>query len=445
MVAKIREEEDVFDLSDVDMEVSPRKKKKATASKTIATPRYEFEPSEIETIAKNAIAKLPSLKTEMAQSLFEREEVITDILRALIAGENVLLLGPPGTGKTMLAETLGKHIESANLFKWLMNRTTDPSDIIGPYSIKGMEVDRFRRVLKGKAADSEFVFLDEIFKSNEPSLNILLSMLNEGYVYNDGVQVQIPLRMAIGASNEFPESEDLEAFYDRFIFRHWIDYIQEAQNRIDMGRSARKLAASVLSPTQLTLKEVDALQEYVKTIKFPANIEKNYDRLIRTLKSSYGISVSDRRYTKGQRVMMANAVLHGRDAVNANDFEALKFVLWNRDKEEINKVEKELTKYKDPHEAKIKEYVGKAKEVMDKVLAITERIDRVGEAVDANSVIEDILRKMDKEIEDAKRSGAQTDKLEVMVKEVEGMIDRITNECLRSTNGRKRDWSTNQS
>lgn len=436
----------VFTEDDV-MEVAPRKKKAPTAVTksavakvtSVSTPRHKFKPSEVAPLAKSAVSKLPSIYTEMTAHLFEREDVIKDILRALIAGENVLLLGPPGTGKTMLAETLGRHIDDVNLFKWLMNRTTDPSDIIGPYSIKGMERDRFRRVLKGKAADSEIMFIDEIFKANEPVLNFMLSMLNEGYVYNDGVQVPVPLRITLAASNEFPENEDLEAFYDRFIFRHWVNYIQDGKARIEMARAGRNSGASITPPTTVTLEEIDALQEYVKTIQFPAQLEKNYDRLVRTLNGA-GIQISDRRYFKGQRVMMANAVLEGRTAVNGNDFAALKNVLWNKDVKELILIEKELDKFANPHEAKLKELLAKANEVMENTLKIESRAERAGEAVTANATLQDILGKMEDEIDEAEKNAVDIKPMKKFVDSVSEIMAKIAEECLRSGTRAKRDW-----
>lgn len=436
----------IFTEEDMQTEAPVRKKKRAPgappstkAATSVSTPRHDFDPSEVAPIAKKAMKKMPAIYQEMTARLFEREDVVKDILRALIAGENVLLLGPPGTGKTMLAETLGKHIEGMNLFKWLMNRTTDPSDIIGPYSIKGMERDRFRRVLKGKAADSEGLFIDEIFKANEPVLNFMLSMLNEGYVYNDGVQVPVPLRITIAASNEFPESDDLEAFYDRFIFRHWVNYIQDGKARIEMARAGRNPKANIAVPTTITLKEIDALQEYVRDVQFPTQIEKNYDRLIRTLNGA-GIQISDRRYFKGQKVMMANAVLEGRTAVNGNDFAALKNVLWNKDVKEIILIEKELDKFANPHEAKLKELLAKANEVMDNTLKIESRAERAGEAVTANATLQDILGKMEDEIDEAEKNNVDIKPMKKFVDGVSEIMAKIAEECLRSGSRPKRDW-----
>lgn len=435
-----------FTEEDLQVEEAPRKKKRPPAPiassgrvTSVSTPRHEFDPSDIAPLAKRAMKKMPAIYQEMTAKLFEREDVIKDILRALISGENVLLLGPPGTGKTMLAETLGHHIDDVNLFKWLMNRTTDPSDIIGPYSIKGMERDRFRRVLKGKAADSEIMFIDEIFKANEPVLNFMLSMLNEGYVYNDGVQVPVPLRITLAASNEFPENEDLEAFYDRFIFRHWVNYIQDGKARIEMARAGRNNKASIAPPTTLTLKEIDALQEYVKDVQFPAQIEKNYDRLVRTLNSS-GIQISDRRYFKGQKVMMANAVLEGRTSVNGNDFAALKNVLWNKDVKELILIEKELDKFANPHEAKLKELLSKANEVMENTLKIESRAERAGEAVTANATLQDILGKMEDEIDEAEKNSVDIKPMKKFVDSVSEIMAKIAEECLRTGTRTKRDW-----
>lgn len=410
-------------------EESPRRKKKGTKSG-----------SSSKSSAIKISRKLIEIKKEMAVQLFEREDVIADLMRALVSGENILLLGPPGTAKSMLAEIFFSHIEKADLFKWLMNRTTDPSDIVGPYSVTAMENDKFLRVTTGKMPEAHGAFLDEIFKANEPVMNFMLSMLNEKVFYNDGKPNPVNLRITIGASNEYPESDDLEAFYDRFIFRHWVNYIQDPQNRMAMGAAARNRNANILPPTMITLDEIDEMQEAVHKVQFPDRMAKDYDRLIRALQKE-SILVSDRRYTKGQTVMMANALLNGRTTVTGDDFKSLRNVLWNKNVAELDIIEKELGRFVNPHESKIKELKKRAEEVRDNTLKIENRTERAGEAVQANGSLQDIIGKMEDEIEEAKTNGVDTSSLETMVEEVEGIMEQIATECLKqSSRGAKRAW-----
>ncbi len=56
-----------------------------------------------------------------------------------------------------------------------------------------MENDKFLRVTKNKLPESEIAFLDEIFKCNEPTLNILLPLINEKLFFNDGTPSDVPL------------------------------------------------------------------------------------------------------------------------------------------------------------------------------------------------------------------------------------------------------------
>ena len=62
-------------------------------------------------------------------------------------------------------------------------------------------------------------FVDEIFKANSAILNTLLTILNERLFDNGSERVRVPLLCMVGASNELPESEELDALYDRFLFR----------------------------------------------------------------------------------------------------------------------------------------------------------------------------------------------------------------------------------
>lgn len=98
-----------------------------------------------------------------------------DLVRALAIGEHMMMIGPPGTGKSLLARSICEHIEDGCYFEWLLNRTTDPSALLGPYSIKGMEQDMFVRKSVNMLPDAHICFLDEFGKANEPVLNILLS------------------------------------------------------------------------------------------------------------------------------------------------------------------------------------------------------------------------------------------------------------------------------
>lgn len=66
---------------------------------------------------------------------------------------------------------------------------------------------------------AEVAFIDEVFKANSAILNTLLTILNERLFDNGRERVPVPLVTMVAASNEMPESEELDALYDRFLLR----------------------------------------------------------------------------------------------------------------------------------------------------------------------------------------------------------------------------------
>ncbi len=57
------------------------------------------------------------------------------------------------------------------------------------------------------------------FQANSAILNTLLTILNERLFDNGSSRTEVPLICMVAASNELPESEELDALYDRFLFR----------------------------------------------------------------------------------------------------------------------------------------------------------------------------------------------------------------------------------
>ena len=91
--------------------------------------------------------------------------------------------------------------------------------------MKGLENDEYVRQTNGYLPTAEVAFVDEIFKANSAILNALLTLLNERLFDNGYKRLKVPLLTLIAASNELPESEELDALYDRFLIRRHVGQV----------------------------------------------------------------------------------------------------------------------------------------------------------------------------------------------------------------------------
>ena len=258
-------------------------------------------------------------------------------LLCTIAGENIFLLGPPGTAKSLVAARLKEVFHGAKSFDYLMSRFSTPDEIFGPISISRLKnEDKYERLVDGYLPSADVVFLDEIWKAGPSIQNTLLTVINEHIYRNGSDTLRVPMKVLVAASNELPaKDEGLEALWDRFLVRMVSNCITQEASFFKMLRgekssaiqSAPRLITEVLyrswqaEAASVSLSGVtrDAISELRK--KLSAKEEEDGRKL--------RYYVSDRRWKKAFRLMQTSAFLNGRTEIDLSDFLLLIHCFWN--------------------------------------------------------------------------------------------------------------------
>jgi MoxR-like ATPase len=282
-------------------------------------------------------AHLALLLEGLERGLVERRQVLRLSLLAALAGEHTLLIGPPGTAKSALARRIHLAFREARYFERLLTRFTVPEELFGPLSIRALEEDRYERHVAGFLPDAEVAFIDEVFKANSAILNALLTLLNEREFDNGAGRVRCPLISVIGATNQVPEDEVAEAFFDRFLLRLTVgpvsadgfrallaqDVGHDALGAREAGLPARQATSgggcsagelALAEGLQLGAVERAALTAATLRVRLPADVLERLAEL-RTWLAAEQHYVSDRRWVKIGHLLRTAAASEGRAAV----------------------------------------------------------------------------------------------------------------------------------
>ncbi len=309
------------------------------------------------------------LLQEMNRGIYEKNTEISLSLLAALAGESVILLGPPGVAKSMVARQLKTAFRDAQTFEYLMSRFSTPDEIFGPVSIQKLKTsDTYERAVEGYLPTADVVFLDEIWKAGPAIQNTLLTVINEKIFRNGNWEMHLPLKLLVAASNELPaKGEGLEALWDRFVIRIESRPIKLEKNframlleshadfsgstgvlghadfadNADFSGSMGKSGSTDFSNLKITAEEYAEWAEKICKIGVKEEVLDAISAIRKSLRAvnvdeaaeRRNIYVSDRRWKNIVRLLRTSAFMQDREEVDICDLLPIYHCLWQEPEE----------------------------------------------------------------------------------------------------------------
>ena len=308
----------------------------------------EMSDEAIDEAFDGARQRIHAHRAHLARSFVGREEAIEIALLCAVAQEPLLLLGPPGTGKSALSRRL---IESLSIpqsahFEYTLTSFSEPSELLGPVDLLALREGRFRRRVEGMLPTATSAFLDELFKAGSALLNTLLTLLNERGFYQQGRLVPARLLFVFAASNELPADEGLRALADRFplkielqpIKEHRWDELLELGVAGEVARSRRQrpwlngpasledlLVVNRALDLELQREQGDE-GAALRAQRFPPALQALFKRIIFALEREGLCEVSDRALVKLYRLLRCHALIRHGGAIRVEDLDLLRHI-----------------------------------------------------------------------------------------------------------------------
>lgn len=259
---------------------------------------------------------------EATEGLVERDQLAELMVLGAVAKEHVLVIGPPGTGKSAVVRRVAASL-GGNYFEYLLGRFTEPSELFGPVNLGKLRDGLVETDTGGMLPEAEIAFLDEVFLGSTAILNTLLGVLNERQFRRGHTRMHCPLRLCVGAANGLPEDPGLAAFADRFLLHAFVEPV--ADNRLeDLLAGGWEMGRHTVAP-KAGLDRLDVLSAAVPAVDMSV-VRPALAHAVRQLRQA-GIVLSDRRIVRSQHLVAAAAVLAGRVQASAADLWPLLFAI----------------------------------------------------------------------------------------------------------------------
>ncbi|WCT77587.1 AAA family ATPase [Novosphingobium humi] len=265
-----------------------------------------------------------AIREQIGRAVVGQVDAVDHLLVALFARGHVLLEGPPGTAKTLLAQTfaatLGLQFGRIQFTPDLM-----PGDILGS-NLFNFQTSQF--TLTRGPIFCDLLLADEINRTPPKTQAALLEAMQERRVTLDGTAHRLPDHFMVVATQNPIEQQGVyplpEAQLDRFLFKLTIPYPDADEEARIIARYGAQNPAAHIAPV-LSSEQLAAADATVAGITLAQPLVDYIVRLIRATRESADLScgASPRAGVLLAHAARARAALGGRDYVLPDDVKAL--------------------------------------------------------------------------------------------------------------------------
>ncbi|MBA4159278.1 MAG: MoxR family ATPase [Gemmatimonadetes bacterium] len=269
------------------------------------------------------------IQDRLARVVLGQEEVLRQMMVALLAGGHALIEGVPGVAKTLAIRALALSIDAR------FGRVQFTPDLM-PTDLTGTNVlDELRRafVFHPGPLFADLLLADEINRAPAKTQAALLEAMQERQITVDGVTRPLPPFFTVFASQNPVEYEGTyplpEAQLDRFMLKIVVGYPSAAAERMILDRYEEGFRADVpesygIEPI-FSAADVLALREAVRAVHVEPSVRDYITALVRATREDpdFALGASPRASVALFLASRAEALLAGRDFVTPDDVKTL--------------------------------------------------------------------------------------------------------------------------